>query len=174
MEQPIRPMPRRLPPRLLLRPPESNLGHLCLELWVFAGTAFRSRKAGMPEDLAQQLGWQMAWARSKQDSQDSKKQLTGWANRLIKRDWQFCHLGGGSERHSIERSDQHVTSASQLRNCLLHLVPRGLEPRTLRLLAVRSNQLSYETTDVVHATPIRAHVSPIGLSKQRGELRRRI
>ena len=26
-----------------------------------------------------------------------------------------------------------------------HLVPRGLEPRTLRLLAVRSNQLSYET-----------------------------
>ena len=26
------------------------------------------------------------------------------------------------------------------------LVPRGLEPRTLRLLAVRSNQLSYETT----------------------------
>ena len=27
-----------------------------------------------------------------------------------------------------------------------HMVPRGLEPRTLRLLAVRSNQLSYETT----------------------------
>ena len=26
-----------------------------------------------------------------------------------------------------------------------HMVPRGLEPRTLRLLAVRSNQLSYET-----------------------------
>ena len=26
------------------------------------------------------------------------------------------------------------------------MVPRGLEPRTLRLLAVRSNQLSYETT----------------------------
>ena len=25
------------------------------------------------------------------------------------------------------------------------LVPRGLEPRTLRLLGVRSNQLSYET-----------------------------
>ena len=25
------------------------------------------------------------------------------------------------------------------------MVPRGLEPRTLRLLAVRSNQLSYET-----------------------------
>ena len=28
------------------------------------------------------------------------------------------------------------------------MVPRGLEPRTLRLLAVRSNQLSYETLDV--------------------------
>ena len=28
---------------------------------------------------------------------------------------------------------------------LLNMVPRGLEPRTLRLLAVRSNQLSYET-----------------------------
>ena len=27
------------------------------------------------------------------------------------------------------------------------VVPRGLEPRTLRLLAVRSNQLSYETND---------------------------
>ena len=25
------------------------------------------------------------------------------------------------------------------------MAPRGLEPRTLRLLAVRSNQLSYET-----------------------------
>ena len=28
------------------------------------------------------------------------------------------------------------------------MVPRGLEPRTLRLLAVRSNQLSYETHDI--------------------------
>ena len=27
------------------------------------------------------------------------------------------------------------------------VVPRGLEPRTLRLLAVRSNQLSYETSE---------------------------
>ena len=26
------------------------------------------------------------------------------------------------------------------------VVPRGLEPQTLRLLAVRSNQLSYETS----------------------------
>ena len=29
------------------------------------------------------------------------------------------------------------------------MVPRGLEPRTLRLLAVRFSQLSYETPDVV-------------------------
>ena len=29
---------------------------------------------------------------------------------------------------------------------LYKMVPRGLEPRTLRLLAVRSNQLSYETS----------------------------
>ena len=29
---------------------------------------------------------------------------------------------------------------------LTKVVPRGLEPRTLRLLAVRSNQLSYETS----------------------------
>ena len=28
-----------------------------------------------------------------------------------------------------------------------NMVPRGLEPRTLRLLAVRSNQLSYETSE---------------------------
>ena len=30
------------------------------------------------------------------------------------------------------------------------MVPRGLEPRTLRLLAVRSNQLSYETLTKKH------------------------
>ena len=30
--------------------------------------------------------------------------------------------------------------------CISNVVPRGLEPRTLRLLAVRSNQLSYETS----------------------------
>ena len=38
------------------------------------------------------------------------------------------------------------------------MVPRGLEPRTLRLLAVRSNQLSYETNDFdpvdVHALQV--------------------
>ena len=30
------------------------------------------------------------------------------------------------------------------------MVPPGLEPGTLRLLAVRSNQLSYETADIDH------------------------
>ena len=34
-----------------------------------------------------------------------------------------------------------------------HMVPRGLEPRTLRLLAVRSNQLSYETFALAAAFP---------------------
>ena len=29
----------------------------------------------------------------------------------------------------------------------MKMVPRGLEPRTLRLVAVRSNQLSYETVE---------------------------
>ena len=36
--------------------------------------------------------------------------------------------------------------ARYLPAALTALVPRGLEPRTLRLLAVRSNQLSYETS----------------------------
>ena len=37
--------------------------------------------------------------------------------------------------------------AIQNKEKLQQMVPRGLEPRTLRLLAVRSNQLSYETSD---------------------------
>ena len=40
-----------------------------------------------------------------------------------------------------------ATSAAQ---ALTIVVPRGLEPRTLRLLAVRFNQLSYETSCVFH------------------------
>ena len=36
-------------------------------------------------------------------------------------------------------------SLNQPSQVLCLMVPRGLEPRTLRLLAVRSNQLSYET-----------------------------
>jgi hypothetical protein len=33
------------------------------------------------------------------------------------------------------------------------MVPRGLEPRTLRLLAVRFDQLSYETSCTVPTQP---------------------
>ena len=40
---------------------------------------------------------------------------------------------GNNHHHGSRRSD------------VVKMVPRGLEPRTLRLLAVRSNQLSYET-----------------------------
>ena len=36
-------------------------------------------------------------------------------------------------------------SACHAAQVLCLMVPRGLEPRTLRLLAVRSDQLSYET-----------------------------
>ena len=38
------------------------------------------------------------------------------------------------------------SGALRARACVGKVVPRGLEPRTLRLLAVRSNQLSYETS----------------------------
>ena len=36
-------------------------------------------------------------------------------------------------------------SGMKTRRCKQKMVPRGLEPRTLWLLAIRSNQLSYET-----------------------------
>ena len=70
------------------------------------------------------------------------------------------------------------------------MVPRGLEPRTLMLLAVRSNQLSYETSEAlasqcalkqieVRWQPRRQKCCPIGslrLTQQilqaRGECRR--
>ena len=37
----------------------------------------------------------------------------------------------------------------------MQMAPRGLEPRTLRLLAVRSNQLSYETVGVMGLAELR-------------------
>ena len=40
---------------------------------------------------------------------------------------------------------------------LANVVPRGLEPRTLRLLAVRSNQLSYETNCALFPWRARRH-----------------
>ena len=53
-----------------------------------------------------------------------------------------------------DRSGIKVFSNSQAINRLKPLVPRGLEPRTLRLLAVRSNQLSYETLHKKQNLPI--------------------
>ena len=50
----------------------------------------------------------------------------------------------------VELAAKAVTTSakgapSQAKSLASEMVPRGLEPRTLRLLAVRSNQLSYET-----------------------------
>ena len=50
--------------------------------------------------------------------------------------------------HDAKRKPR--TTAQQEHCAATKLVPRGLEPRTLRLLAVRSNQLSYETRCVSH------------------------
>ena len=54
-------------------------------------------------------------------------------------------------RHTVQLcglSHTYLQSARSLAisDFVLQMVPRGLEPRTLRLLAVRSNQLSYETS----------------------------
>ena len=47
-----------------------------------------------------------------------------------------------------ESSDRGSNPREAFQNDIIEtVVPRGLEPRTLRLLAVRSNQLSYETID---------------------------
>ena len=56
-------------------------------------------------------------------------------------------------------------------SALLHvqaniLVPGGLEPRTLRLLAVRSNQLSYET----RCCPVTGELTELGSLQGRGGL----
>ena len=40
---------------------------------------------------------------------------------------------------------RHASLSEVNMTWMYEMVPRGLEPRTLRLLAVRSNQLSYET-----------------------------
>ena len=47
---------------------------------------------------------------------------------------------------STHTHDGSVFWASRFFSCTENMVPRGLEPRTFRLLAERSNQLSYETT----------------------------
>ena len=43
-------------------------------------------------------------------------------------------------------NQHHIVIATALASFHSIVVPRGLEPRTLRLLTVRSNQLSYETS----------------------------
>ena len=50
------------------------------------------------------------------------------------------------------------------------MVPRGLEPRTLRLLAVRSNQLSYETLETKGPTILLGsnHNASIGHGREKG------
>ena len=60
--------------------------------------------------------------------------------------------GRGFEPHSchflyFSLYDEACIVAQNKESLHEKMVPRGLEPRTLRLLAVRSNQLSYETSD---------------------------
>ena len=63
-------------------------------------------------------------------------------------DEKVTHLGPLSTAGFVAQS-QELTDFC-FSSCIdTSMVPRGLEPRTLRLLAVRSNQLSYETSDVV-------------------------
>ena len=53
---------------------------------------------------------------------------------------QSAHLALGSRDATIVVYTLHISALDEPK-----MVPRGLEPRTLRLLAVRSDQLSYET-----------------------------
>ena len=59
---------------------------------------------------------------------------------------------GGRERwrllsgsNDVNEKGETFTPETEVKAGAGKVVPRGLEPRTLRLLAVRSNQLSYET-----------------------------
>ncbi len=52
-----------------------------------------------------------------------------------------CATAAYLQRVLNERPEQFIT----VNSLSAKVIPRGLEPRTLRLLAVRSNQLSYET-----------------------------
>jgi hypothetical protein len=54
-------------------------------------------------------------------------------------------VGRGDRKHG-PRQCRHATRGDTSPRCV---VPRGLEPRTLRLLAVRSDQLSYETSSAI-------------------------
>ena len=52
----------------------------------------------------------------------------------------------GHAKHKWRGGAPQQQTITTRRQAIAYMVPRGLEPRTLRLLAVRSNQLSYETT----------------------------
>ena len=80
-----------------------------------------------------------------------------------------CHgtFLSGCTTHGANRTPR---TTPQHKHCTaIKLVPRGLEPRTLRLLAVRSNQLSYETRCVSHCSSLvgfqDAGVSRIGFNE---------
>ena len=65
----------------------------------------------------------------------------------LSRPWQWdAHQAADCGKQHVQTID-HPTSHIQPHTALSKwsLVPRGLEPRTLRLLAVCSDQLSYET-----------------------------
>ena len=54
-----------------------------------------------------------------------------------------CHLSVHSRVFDENNRTREPERSTHRRK---QMVPRGLEPQTLRLLAVRSNQLSYETS----------------------------
>ena len=57
-----------------------------------------------------------------------------------------CWAGPEFGSRLTSANQHHIVIATALASFHSIVVPRGLEPRTLRLLAVRSNQLSYETS----------------------------
>ena len=66
----------------------------------------------------------------------------------VKQTQRFMQLGDHVMKSSMWHGCVHNPKRERDNNDVaiqLDMVPRGLEPRTLRLLAVRSNQLSYET-----------------------------
>ena len=63
-----------------------------------------------------------------------------------------CHAddpGSIPGRGAFEKPSNFNQSPQKI--LYINMLPRGLEPRTLRLLAVRSDQLSYKSNHVLHA-----------------------
>ena len=76
------------------------------------------------------------------------------------------------------RAAPHTNTFYQLMDALYNMVPRGLEPQTLRLLAVRSNQLSYETNWILLgcrsiSAPTRGRVEAASIWKRDVQLQAR-